>query len=131
MASIVIGTIQLGATVDYAILMTERYTHERLLGKDKTSSTVTALSSSLPSIFTSALGFFAATIGVGIYSDVDMIGSLCRLMARGALISMAAVLFLLPSFYLLFDKVIMKTRWGSRAERKQRRADREAANPLR
>lgn len=129
-ASIVIGTIQLGATVDYAILMTERYTHERLLGNDKTSSTVTALSASLPSIFTSALGFFAATIGVGIYSDVDMIGSLCRLMARGALISMATVLFLLPSFYLLFDKVIMKTRWGSPAERKQRRADREAANQL-
>ena len=124
-ASIVIGTIQLGATVDYAILMTERYTHERLSGNDKTEAATTALSASLPSIFTSALGFFAATIGVGIFSDVDIIGSLCRLMARGALISMAMVLFLLPSFYLLFDKVIMKTRWGTHAERKQRRAGRQ------
>ena len=111
-ASIVIGTIQLGATVDYAILMTERYLHERDAGNEKKDAAVTALSASLPSIFTSALGFFAATIGVGIYSDVDMIGSLCRLMARGALISMVTVLFLLPSFYLLLDPVIMKTRWG-------------------
>ena len=119
-ASIVISTIQLGATVDYAILMTSRYTTERLAGKNKTDATVTALSTSLPSIFTSALGFFAATIGVGIYSDVDMIGALCRLMARGALISMAMVLFLLPSFYLLLDGVIMKTRWGTIRERRTR-----------
>ncbi len=121
-ASIVISTIQLGATVDYAILMTGRYTSERLNGNDKKTATVTALSTSLPSIFTSALGFFAATIGVGIYSDVDMIGALCRLMARGALISMAMVLFLLPSFYLLLDGVIMKTRWGTVRERKERHA---------
>ena len=121
-ASIVIGTIQLGATVDYAILMTERYIHERLQGHDKTDATITALSTSLPSIFTSALGFFAATIGVGIYSDVDMIGALCRLMARGAIISMIMVLLLLPSLYLLFDKVIMKTRWRSPSEQKQKKA---------
>ena len=126
-ASIVIGTIQLGATVDYAILMTERYTHERLQGHEKTEAAITALSTSLPSIFTSALGFFAATIGVGIYSDVDMIGSLCRLMARGAIISMIMVLLLLPSLYLLFDRVIMKTRWGSPSEQKQKRAARKAA----
>ena len=132
-ASIVIGTIQLGATVDYAILMTERYTHERLNGHEKREATVTALSTSLPSIFTSALGFFAATIGVGVYSDVDMIGSLCRLMARGALVSMVMVLFLLPSFYMLLDGVIMKTRWGSPAERRRRRAGGEtpAAAPVR
>lgn len=125
-ASIVIGTIQLGATVDYAILMTERYTHERLLGHDKTEATTTALAASIPSIFTSALGFFAATIGVGLYSDVDLIGSLCRLMGRGALISMAMVILLLPSFFLLFDKVIMKTRWGTPAERRQRWAQKKA-----
>ena len=126
-ASVVIGTIQLGATVDYAILMTERYTHERQQGHEKTEAAITALSTSLPSIFTSALGFFAATIGVGIYSDVDMIGSLCRLMARGAIISMIMVLLLLPSLYLLFDRVIMKTRWGSPSEQKQKRAARKAA----
>ena len=121
-ASIVIGTIQLGATVDYAILMTERYLHERDGGKEKEEATVTALSTSIPSILTSALGFFAATIGVGLYSDVDMIGSLCRLMARGALISMAAVLFLLPSFFLLFDGMIMKTRWGIPGKNKKENA---------
>ena len=130
-ASIVIGTIQLGATVDYAILMTERYTHERLQGHEKTEAAITALSSSLPSIFTSALGFFAATIGVGIYSDVDMIGSLCRLMARGAIISMIMVLLLLPSLYLLFDKVIMKTRWRSPSEQKQKKAVRRRTAPRR
>lgn len=115
-ASIVIGTIQLGATVDYAILMTERYTHERLQGVPKADAAYTAVSTSVPSIVTSALGFFAATIGVGIYSDVDMIGSLCRLMARGALVSMVMVLLLLPSFYLLLDPIIMKTRWGRHAK---------------
>ena len=118
-ASIVIGTIQLGATVDYAILMTDRYVHERLQGHDKKAAANVSLSTSMPSIFTSALGFFAATIGVGIYSDVDMIGSLCRLMARGALISMTMVLLLLPAFYLLFDPLIMKTRWKSLAERRK------------
>jgi predicted RND superfamily exporter protein len=116
-ASIVIGTIQLGATVDYAILMTNRYEHERMSGKDKVEATKAALASSIPSIVTSALGFFAATIGVGIYSDVDLIGSLCLLMARGALISMAVVILLLPSLYLLCDKLILKTSWGLRAKK--------------
>ena len=108
-ASIVIGTIQLGATVDYAILMTNRYQLERAHAKDKTEAVKIALSSSLPSIVTSALGFFAATIGVGLYSDVDLIGSLCLLMSRGALISMVLVLVLLPSLLLLFDPIIQKT----------------------
>jgi hypothetical protein len=111
-ASVVIGTIQLGATVDYAILMTNRYELERSHGKDKVSAATVALSTSVPSVVTSALGFFAATIGVGIYSDVDMISSLCLLMARGALISMAVVLLLLPALYLLCDGLIAKTSWG-------------------
>jgi hypothetical protein len=119
-ASIVIGTIQLGATVDYAILMTNRYEHERMSGKDKVEATKAALASSIPSIVTSALGFFAATIGVGVYSDVDLIGSLCLLMARGALISMAIVILLLPSLYLLCDKLILKTSWGLRAKKHKR-----------
>lgn len=111
-ASVVIGTIQLGATVDYAILMTNRYQLERMQGKDKVQAATVALSTSVPSVITSALGFFAATIGVGIYSDVDMISSLCLLMARGALISMAVVLLLLPALYLLCDGLIEKTSWG-------------------
>jgi hypothetical protein len=111
-ASIVIGTIQLGATVDYAILMTNRYLRERTSGKEKKEAATVALETSMPSIITSALGFFAATVGVGIYSDIDLVSSLCLLMARGALISMAIVLLLLPAFYLLFDKVIFKTSWG-------------------
>lgn len=113
-SSVVIGTIQLGATVDYAILMTNRYQLERAQGRDKEQATMIALSSSVPSVVTSALCFFAATIGVGIYSDVDLIGSLCLLMARGALISMAVVLLLLPALYLLCDRLIMKTSWGLR-----------------
>ncbi len=108
-ASIVIGTIQLGATVDYAILMTNRYQMERALGLDKFEATRVALSTSMESITTSALGFFAATVGVGLYSDVDLISSLCILMARGALISMVLVLTLLPSCFLLFDGLIQKT----------------------
>ena len=117
-ASIVIGTIQLGATVDYAILMTNRYQLERSRGKEKTEAATVALSASIPSILTSALGFFAATIGVGLYSDVDLIGSLCTLMARGALISMAVVLLLLPSLYLLCDGLIHRTSWGVKAKTK-------------
>ncbi len=111
-ASVVIGTIQLGATVDYAILMTNRYMKERKGGLAKQEAARVALTTSMPSIVTSALGFFAATIGVGIYSDVDLISSLCMLMARGALISMAVVLLLLPALYLIFDKPIMKTSAG-------------------
>ena len=113
-ASVVIGTVQLGATVDYAILMTNRYLRERKMGHQKVHAAQAALESSMPSVLTSALGFFAATIGVGIYSDVDLIGSLCLLMARGALISMVVVLVFLPSLYLLCDSLIMKTSWGLR-----------------
>ena len=113
-ASVVIGTVQLGATVDYAILMTNRYLRERKMGHQKVHAAQAALESSMPSVLTSALGFFAATIGVGIYSDVDLIGSLCLLMARGALISMVVVLVFLPSLYLVFDSLIMKTSWGLR-----------------
>ena len=105
-ASVVIGTIQLGSTVDYAILMTTRYKRERLDGADKRSAVLTALSSSINSVVVSALGFFAATFGVGLYSNVDMISSLCTLMARGALISMAVVIFVLPSMLMIFDRLI-------------------------
>ncbi|MCR5168737.1 MAG: MMPL family transporter [Oscillospiraceae bacterium] len=105
-ASVVIGTIQLGSTVDYAILMTTRYKRERLDGADKRSAVLTALSSSINSVVVSALGFFAATFGVGLYSNVDMISSLCTLMARGALISMIVVIFVLPSMLMIFDRLI-------------------------
>ena len=111
-APICISTIQLGATVDYAILMTTRYKKERSLGNDKRSSVVTALSTSIPSIIVSALGLFAATFGVSVYCDVDMIGSLCLLMARGAIISMFCVILILPAMFMLFDKVIAKTTLG-------------------
>ncbi len=111
-ASIVIGTIQLGATVDYAILMTTRYKKERANGQDKKQSVYIALSTSIKSIFVSALGFFAATIGVGVYSRMDMISSLCILMARGAIISMFVVVLVLPSMFMLFDKLICKTSLG-------------------
>ncbi len=110
--SIVISTIQLGATVDYAILMTNRYLTERALGNDKVTATTSALANCAPSVLTSALGFFAATVGVAIYSDVDLISSLCLLIARGALISMALVLLLLPSFFLTFDGLIIRTSRG-------------------
>lgn len=111
-ASIVIGTIQLGATVDYAILMTTRYKKERMLGKTKRESIETALSVSMQSIIVSALGFFAATFGVGVYSSIDMISSLCTLMSRGAIISMFTVILILPSMLMIFDKLILKTTAG-------------------
>lgn len=111
-APICISTIQLGATVDYAILMTTRYKKERSLGNDKKTSVITALATSIPSITVSALGLFAATFGVSVYSDVDMIGSLCLLMARGAIISMLCVILILPAMFMLFDKVIAKTTIG-------------------
>ena len=111
-ASICIGTIQLGSTVDYAILMTTRYKRERFLGNDKRTSVRIAHSTSMPSIMVSALGFFAATFGVAIYSDIDIISSLCTLMARGAIISMLVVMFILPSMFMLFDKLICKTSKG-------------------
>ncbi|MBR4199928.1 MAG: MMPL family transporter [Oscillospiraceae bacterium] len=111
-ASVVIGTIQLGATVDYAILMTTRYRAERYSGKEKKEAVGVALKTSVQSVITSALGFFAATIGVGLYSDIGMISSLCMLLARGALISMAVVITVLPSMFMLLDKVICKTSAG-------------------
>ena len=111
-ASIVIGTIQLGSTVDYAILMTTRYKRERNHGAEKYDAITTAHRVSAQSIMVSALSFFAATIGVGVYSNIDMISSLCILMARGALISMVVVIFVLPSVFMVFDKVIVKTSKG-------------------
>lgn len=111
-ASIVIGTIQLGSTVDYAILMTTRYKRERNHGAGKYDAITTAHRVSAQSIMVSALSFFAATIGVGLYSNIDMISSLCILMARGALISMVVVIFVLPSMFMVFDKVIVKTSKG-------------------
>ncbi len=111
-ASIVIGTIQLGATVDYAILMTNRYKKERNSGKDKRTSVTIALSASIQSVFVSALSFFAATFGVGMYSNIDMISALCILMARGAIISMFVVIFILPAMFMVFDKIICNTSIG-------------------
>ena len=111
-ASVVIGTIQLGATVDYAILMTTRYKRERFPGATNKEAITTALSTSIPSIIVSALGFFAATFGVGLISSVDMIGSLCSLMARGAIVSMIVVIFVLPSLFVLLDKIIIHTSMG-------------------
>ncbi|MGN0174536.1 MAG: RND family transporter [Acutalibacteraceae bacterium] len=111
-APICISTIQLGATVDYAILMTTRYKRERSRGQDKKQSIYIALTTSIPSIVVSALGFFAATFGVAVYSNVDMISSLCILMARGALISMACVILILPAIFVFLDKIICKTTIG-------------------
>jgi predicted RND superfamily exporter protein len=114
-ASVVIGTIQLGATVDYAILMTTRYRAERRSGKDKREAVGTALSTSIRSVFTSALGFFAATVGVAVYSDIDLISSICLLLSRGALLSMVIVLTLLPSMLLIFDGLIIRTTWDMKS----------------
>ena len=111
-ASIVIGTIQLGSTVDYAILMTNKYKTARVSGMDKIDAVTSALEGSISSIFVSALSFFAATIGVGFYSKIDMISSLCTLMARGALISMFVVVFLLPAVLRVFDRLIISTSMG-------------------
>lgn len=118
-ASVVIGTIQLGSTVDYAILMTTRYRKERSRGAEKKEAITTALGTSIKSIIVSAFGFFAATFGVGVYSDIDMISSLCTLMARGALISMVVVIFVLPSMFMVFDKIICKTSAGFRTDVKE------------
>ena len=111
-ASIVIGTIQLGATVDYAILMTNKYKKNRYNGMEKSEAIRAALESSMQSILVSALTFFAATFGVGLYSNIDMISSLCILMARGAIISMLVVNFVLPSMFQLFDGLIVHTSAG-------------------
>lgn len=123
-ASIVIGTIQLGATVDYAILMTNKYKKNRIRGMEKKEAVTSALQSSIQSVLVSALSFFAATFGVGVYSNISMISSLCNLMARGALISMFVVILVLPSMFMIFDKVICVTSLGfrsclNRSERKR------------
>ena len=121
-ASIVIGTIQLGATVDYAILMTNKYKLGRSGGLEKKEAITEALEGSIQSILVSALSFFSATFGVGMYSNIDMISSLCILMARGAIISMFVVIFILPSMFMIFDGVIIRTSMGFRRhERKERR----------
>ena len=118
-APICISTIQLGATVDYAILMTTRYKRERFQGHNKKEAVSIALSTSISSILVSALGFFAATFGVGLYSNIDMISSMCNLMARGAIISMLSVMFILPAMLLLFDPVIGKTTLGFRPKKQK------------
>ncbi len=118
-ASVVIGTVQLGSTVDYAILMTSRYEKERGQGKSKRESIMIAHRSSMRSIMVSAFSMFAATFGVAMYSEIDMIGSLCLLMARGALISMCCVLIFLPAMFWLFDGVICKTSLGFRQKKNQ------------
>ena len=119
-ASIVIGTIQLGATVDYAILMTNKYKRARSRGAEKREAIATALNSSLQSIIVSALSFFAATFGVGIYSSIDMISSLCTLLARGAIISLFVVAFVLPAMFMVFDKLILHTSIGFKPEKSEK-----------
>ena len=121
-ASIVIGSIQLGATVDYAILMTTRYQKERQRGKDKMEAISIAHKISMPSIISSGLSFFAATFGVACYSQVEMIGSICTLLARGAIISMIVVILVLPAMFMIFDKVICKTSIGFLGKNKAERA---------
>lgn len=118
-ASIVIGTIQLGATVDYAILITNRYKKERRNGADKRNAVQTAMSTCLQSILVSAMSFFAATFGVGMYSSIDMISSICILLARGAIISFICVATVLPAMFMIFDKVIVKTSIGFKSKEKE------------
>lgn len=117
-ASIVIGTIQLGATVDYAILLTNKYKKNRYNGFEKKEAITDALKNSAQSVMVSALTFFAATFGVALYSNIDMIGSLCLLMARGAIISMFVVILVLPSLFMVFDKVIIATSVGFKNKNK-------------
>lgn len=117
-ASIVIGTIQLGATVDYAILMTSRYQKERRRGKNKKEAVSIAHRMSMPSIVSSGLSFFAATFGVAAYSNIDMISSICTLLARGALISMCVVILILPAMFMIFDGVVCKTSIGFLGQKK-------------
>ena len=113
-APIAISTIQLGATVDYAILMTTRYKNERIAGSERKDAVLTALSSSIPSIIVSGMGLFAATFGVAVYSNIDIVSSMCRLMARGALISMICVILVLPALLLVCDRLICATTIGMR-----------------
>ncbi|MCI8632424.1 MAG: MMPL family transporter [Lachnospiraceae bacterium] len=125
-APICISTIQLGATVDYAILMTTRYKAERLGGADKKEAVHTALLTSIPSIIVSGMGLFAATFGVAVYSNIDIISSMCMLMARGAVVSMLAVIFILPSLLLLCDRAVCATTWGMRKLSKHSKRNQEA-----
>ena len=113
-APICISTIQLGATVDYAILMTTRYKTERIAGQSKRDAVRIALGTSIPSILVSGMGLFAATFGVAVYSDIDIISAMCNLMARGAIVSMLCVIFILPAMLMLCDKLICATTWGMR-----------------
>ena len=117
-ASVVIGTIQLGATVDYAILMTNKYKKNRRLGMEKQPAISKALEDSMMSIIVSALCFFAATFGVGLYSNIDMISSICILLARGAIISMFVVILILPSMFMVFDRFICATSFGFKNKNK-------------
>ena len=119
-APICISTIQLGATVDYAILMTTRYKSERYNGKGKREAVVTAVAASIPSVVVSAMGLFAATFGVAVYSDIDMISSLCMLMARGAIVSMFSVILALPAMFMLFDRIICATSMGMKKKVKKK-----------
>ncbi len=118
-APICISTIQLGATVDYAILMTTRYKTERIAGNDKRSAVTTALAASIPSIIVSGMGLFAATFGVALYSDIDIIKSMCMLMARGAVVSMLCVIFILPALLMLCDKLICVTTLGMNSKKQK------------
>ncbi len=128
-ASIVIGTIQLGATVDYAILMSTRYKSERNSGLGKTEAVTIALSTSIKSIIVSALGFFAATFGVGVFSKVDMISQLCSLLSRGAIISMITVIFMLPSMLMLFDPIIIRSTFGMKNAKMSKKSERGVQMP--
>lgn len=123
-ASIVIGTIQLGATVDYAILMTSRYQKERGRGRSKEAIAI-AHKTSMPSIISDGLSFFAATFGVACYSKVDMIGSICTLLARGAIISMIVVILVLPAMFMIFDKIICKTSIDFSEKRRRKRRNKK------
>lgn len=125
-APICISTIQLGATVDYAILMTTRYKTERISGADKKKAVRTALSASIPSILVSGTGLFAATFGVALYSELDIISSMCMLMARGAVVSMASVIFTLPALLLLCDKLIRATTAGMKQPKHPKISNQEA-----
>ena len=116
-APICISTIQLGATVDYAILMTTRYKSERASGASKRDAVVTALSTSIPSIIVSGMGLFAATFGVAVYSDIDIISAMCMLMARGAVVSMLCVIFILPALLMLCDGLIRATTLGMKKKK--------------
>ena len=117
-AYLIISSIQLGATVDYAILMTTRYKAERLNGEDKKKAVMTALRTSAPSIIVSGMGLFAATFGVALYSNIDIVGSMCMLMARGAIISMLCVIFILPALLMLCDPLIRVTTLGMKSKNK-------------